>query len=110
MVLILAVAFIATTFTRRYNAGACLEWTIALLFSLYIFSFVVDLYPAVRTANGETGRRYRKRRGTPKQGAGSRFVAALKMENGRANGHGHGHGHSRNGSGHRGLNRVQNNF
>jgi len=42
---LLAVGFVATTWTRRYNAGAVLEWVIALIFSLYIFSFAVDLYP-----------------------------------------------------------------
>jgi hypothetical protein len=30
----------------NYDAGAVLEWTIAFIFSFYVFSFVVDLYPA----------------------------------------------------------------
>ncbi|KAH6840891.1 Frag1/DRAM/Sfk1 family-domain-containing protein [Chaetomium sp. MPI-CAGE-AT-0009] len=46
---LLAIAFVACTFTRHYNAGAGLEWVIALIFSFYVFSFYVDLYPAAAT-------------------------------------------------------------
>jgi uncharacterized Tic20 family protein len=53
VVVALAVAFAACTFSRRYNAGACLEWAIAFLFSLYVFSFCVDLWPATHTRDGE---------------------------------------------------------
>jgi amino acid transporter len=53
VVVILAIAYIACTFTGKYNQGAVLEWAIAFLFSLYIFSFVVDLWPAVRTGRGQ---------------------------------------------------------
>jgi hypothetical protein len=45
----LAIAFVATTWTKHFDAGATIEWTIAFIFSFYIFSFVVDLYPAVHT-------------------------------------------------------------
>jgi len=47
----LAIAFVACTFTGNYNPGAVLEWTIAFIFSFYVFSFYVDLYPAVKTKN-----------------------------------------------------------
>lgn len=43
---ILAVAFVVCTFTGHTNAGAVLEWTVAFIFSFYIFSFCVDLWPA----------------------------------------------------------------
>jgi hypothetical protein len=46
---LLAIAFVACTFTRNYNAGAVLEWVIAFIFSAYVFSFYVDLYPAAAT-------------------------------------------------------------
>ncbi|KAK3378042.1 Frag1/DRAM/Sfk1 family-domain-containing protein [Podospora didyma] len=53
--ILLAIAFVSCTFTAHYNAGAVLEWVIAFIFSFYVFSFYVDLYPAVRTKNGTTG-------------------------------------------------------
>ncbi|KAJ4388975.1 hypothetical protein N0V93_006437 [Gnomoniopsis smithogilvyi] len=34
------------------NIGAILEWVIAVVFSFYVFSFYVDLYPAVYTKHG----------------------------------------------------------
>jgi hypothetical protein len=49
LAILLAIAFISTTFTRHYDAGAILEWSIAFVFSFYVFSFAVDLYPAART-------------------------------------------------------------
>ncbi|KAI0012855.1 Frag1/DRAM/Sfk1 family-domain-containing protein [Xylariaceae sp. FL0662B] len=48
---ILAIAFIATNFRGMYNPAAVLEWIIAFIFSFYVFSFFVDLYPAVATRN-----------------------------------------------------------
>ncbi|KAK3680700.1 Frag1/DRAM/Sfk1 family-domain-containing protein [Podospora appendiculata] len=47
--IVLAIAFVSCTFTSHYNAGAVLEWAIAIIFSFYVFSFYVDLYPAVYT-------------------------------------------------------------
>ncbi|KAJ9142614.1 FK506 suppressor Sfk1 [Pleurostoma richardsiae] len=49
---LLAVAFVSCTWTDHYNAGAIFEWVIAFIFSLYVFSFYVDLYPAVYTRHG----------------------------------------------------------
>lgn len=45
----LAIAFVSCTFTKNYNPGAVLEWIIAFIFSAYVFSFYVDLYPAAAT-------------------------------------------------------------
>ncbi|KAK0739256.1 Frag1/DRAM/Sfk1 family-domain-containing protein [Apiosordaria backusii] len=47
--ILLAIAFVSCTFTKHYNAGAVLEWIIAFIFSAYVFSFVVDLWPAIKT-------------------------------------------------------------
>lgn len=38
-----------TNFRKAQNAAAVLEWVIAFIFSFYVFSFYVDLFPAVRT-------------------------------------------------------------
>lgn len=44
---------------HRRNAAAVLEWVIALVFTFYVLSFVIDLLPSVRTRNhipqGEKG-------------------------------------------------------
>lgn len=66
--ILLAVAFVSCTFTKNYNAGAILEWIIAFIFSAYVFSFYVDLYPAVKTKGGyhtgsATGAKYKGARG-----------------------------------------------
>jgi Frag1/DRAM/Sfk1 family len=45
----LAIAFGTTTFTHRRNVAAILEWVIALIFTGYIISFILDLLPSVRT-------------------------------------------------------------
>lgn len=48
----LAVPFVVLTALGIYNPAAILEWVIALVFSFYVFSFYVDLYPAVYTKHG----------------------------------------------------------
>ncbi|OTB05822.1 hypothetical protein M426DRAFT_319502 [Hypoxylon sp. CI-4A] len=52
----LAIGFAVTNFRGDYNTAAILEWTIAFVFSFYIFSFYVDLYPAVATRNSPFAR------------------------------------------------------
>ncbi|KAF9881311.1 frag1 dram sfk1 family protein [Colletotrichum karsti] len=47
--LVLAIAFVTCNFRKMYNAAAILEWVVAFVFSFYVWSFMVDLYPAVRT-------------------------------------------------------------
>jgi hypothetical protein len=46
--LCLSIGFVCTNFSNHTNPAAGLEWTIAFIFSFYVFSFVVDLYPASR--------------------------------------------------------------
>lgn len=48
----LAIPFVVLTKLGIYNPAAVLEWVIALVFSFYVFSFYVDLYPAVYTKHG----------------------------------------------------------
>jgi hypothetical protein len=50
--LALAIGFVVTNFRKDYNHAAILEWVVAVVFSFYVFSFVVDLWPAVATRNG----------------------------------------------------------
>lgn len=45
----LAVAFAVTQRVRARNAAAIIEWVIALIFTFYVFSFFIDLYPAIYT-------------------------------------------------------------
>ncbi|KAL2268622.1 hypothetical protein VTJ83DRAFT_3468 [Remersonia thermophila] len=47
--LVLAAGFIACLWTSRFDAGAVLEWIIAVIFSAYLLSFAMDLYPAAGT-------------------------------------------------------------
>ncbi|KAH7166229.1 Frag1/DRAM/Sfk1 [Dactylonectria macrodidyma] len=47
----LCVAFAACSLTKNRNSAAVLEWIISFIFTFYVFSFVIDLYPAVRTKN-----------------------------------------------------------
>ncbi|KAI0024363.1 hypothetical protein F4780DRAFT_796208 [Xylariomycetidae sp. FL0641] len=50
--LCLAIAFAVANFRDAWNVAAILEWTVSFIFSFYIFSFMIDLYPAVATRNG----------------------------------------------------------
>lgn len=45
----LAVCFVGTGWTHHKNEAAVFEWVIALLFTFYVLSFVIDLLPSVRT-------------------------------------------------------------
>ncbi|KAI0852236.1 Frag1/DRAM/Sfk1 family-domain-containing protein [Daldinia vernicosa] len=45
----LAIAFGVINFGGDHNKSAIIEWVIALIFSFYVFSFYVDLYPATTT-------------------------------------------------------------
>ncbi|KAI1335184.1 Frag1/DRAM/Sfk1 family-domain-containing protein [Xylariaceae sp. FL0016] len=53
--LVLAIAFAVCNFRKMYNPAAVLEWVIAFIFSFYVFSFIIDLYPAVATRHGVSG-------------------------------------------------------
>ncbi|KAK4155444.1 Frag1/DRAM/Sfk1 family-domain-containing protein [Chaetomidium leptoderma] len=65
--ILLAIAFASCTFTKHYNAGAVLEWVIAFIFSAYVFSFYVDLYPAAAT---KQQRQQQEQMSAMKNGAG----------------------------------------
>ncbi|CAM1508488.1 Fc.00g053360.m01.CDS01 [Cosmosporella sp. VM-42] len=54
----LAVAFASCSFNKKQNAAAVIEWIVALIFSFYVFSFIIDLWPAMHTKSSET--RFRK--------------------------------------------------
>ncbi len=45
----LAIAFGILTFTKHKNIAAYLEWVIAFIFTFYILSFIIDLWPARST-------------------------------------------------------------
>ncbi|KAB5575444.1 Frag1/DRAM/Sfk1 family-domain-containing protein [Coniochaeta sp. 2T2.1] len=51
----LAIAFGVCNFRKASNAAAVLEWAIAFIFSFYVFSFYVDLFPAVHTRHTGAG-------------------------------------------------------
>jgi hypothetical protein len=36
-------------FRDKFNAAGVLEWAIAFIFTFYVFSFFIDLIPAVHT-------------------------------------------------------------
>lgn len=46
---ILAIVFASTSWTRHRNVAACFEWAVAFIYTFYVFSFIVDLWPSVRT-------------------------------------------------------------
>ncbi|KAI8633088.1 hypothetical protein F5Y19DRAFT_287597 [Xylariaceae sp. FL1651] len=48
----LAIGFVVTNFRGDYDHAAILEWVIALIFTFYVVSFVIDLWPAVATRHG----------------------------------------------------------
>ncbi|RWA11226.1 hypothetical protein EKO27_g3862 [Xylaria grammica] len=51
--LALAIGFGVSSSRHNYNHAAILEWVVALIFSFYVFSFIIDLWPAVATRNGD---------------------------------------------------------
>ncbi|KAL9112430.1 MAG: hypothetical protein Q9227_003272 [Pyrenula ochraceoflavens] len=46
---VLAIVFVATNWTEKYNVAAVFEWVIAFIFTFYILSYIIDLLPSVRT-------------------------------------------------------------
>jgi hypothetical protein len=56
--LFLIIAFGVCSRVKKRNAAAILEWVISLIFTFYAVSFVIDLYPAVRTKSPDA--RYQK--------------------------------------------------
>ncbi|EXL79738.1 hypothetical protein FOPG_06500 [Fusarium oxysporum f. sp. conglutinans race 2 54008] len=56
--LFLIIAFGVCSRVKKRNAAAILEWVISFIFTFYAVSFVIDLYPAVRTKSPDA--RYQK--------------------------------------------------
>jgi len=50
---VLAIAFGVCNFRKIYNAAAVLEWAISFIFTFYVFSFFIDLLPAVHTKHSD---------------------------------------------------------
>ncbi|KAI0810702.1 hypothetical protein GGR55DRAFT_122763 [Xylaria sp. FL0064] len=50
--LALAIGFGVLSRRHDYNHAAILEWIIAVIFTFYVLSFVIDLWPAVATRHG----------------------------------------------------------
>jgi hypothetical protein len=46
---IMAVVFASTSWNGRRNVAAVFEWLIALIFTFYVLSFLLDLLPSVRS-------------------------------------------------------------
>lgn len=42
----MAIVFVVCTFKKNKNVGAVFEWIIALIFTFYVLTFFIDLYPA----------------------------------------------------------------
>jgi hypothetical protein len=47
--LFLCIAFASTSWTGYRNTAAVLEWIISFVFTFYVLSFAIDLWPAVKT-------------------------------------------------------------
>ncbi|KAI0502989.1 hypothetical protein F5B22DRAFT_579593 [Xylaria bambusicola] len=50
--LALAIGFGVLSKREDWNHAAILEWVIALIFTFYVASFIIDLWPAIRTRHG----------------------------------------------------------
>ncbi|KAK6376437.1 uncharacterized protein PV06_06011 [Exophiala oligosperma] len=48
---ILAICFASTSWTGNRNVAAVFEWIVALVFTFYILSFLLDLLPSVRSTH-----------------------------------------------------------
>ncbi|KAK4947792.1 hypothetical protein LTR10_013300 [Elasticomyces elasticus] len=48
---VLAVVFASTSYTGKPNVAAVFEWVVALVFTFYVLSFLLDLLPSVRTSH-----------------------------------------------------------
>jgi hypothetical protein len=77
----LAVVFAVMLFRHNNDVAGVLEWIIALIFTLYVVSFALDLWPATRTRG--PGKRFATRNGSGATGE-------EKLEDGLAVGGGRG--------------------
>jgi len=51
----LAIAFGITQHIDKWNASAVIEWVIALIYTFFVLSFVVDFFPSARTGTFHEG-------------------------------------------------------
>jgi len=49
----LAIAFVSASSTSTYNAAAVLEWVLAFVFGIYVFSYAIDLFPAAKSVKSK---------------------------------------------------------
>lgn len=47
----LAAVFVGTSWSHQRNVAAVFEWIVALVFTFYVLSFLLDLLPSVRSKN-----------------------------------------------------------
>ncbi|KAH0847981.1 hypothetical protein AYO21_03653 [Fonsecaea monophora] len=47
--IILAIVFATTSWNNHENVAAVFEWIVALIFTFYVLSFLLDLWPSVRS-------------------------------------------------------------
>jgi len=73
------IAFGVCSRTQHKDAAAILEWIISFIFTFYVFSFVIDLYPAVHTR--EPAARFTKRE-NQRDGSLSNDSRDVEMTNG----------------------------
>jgi len=91
--IILAVCFGVLTFKNHQQQAAVFEWVIALIFTFWVLSFLVDLLPAMRNWHHSGA-------GAPQiemgEGSGGMHVVddngpSQSYSNGYGNGHSNGH-------------------
>ncbi|KAK6952263.1 hypothetical protein Daesc_006798 [Daldinia eschscholtzii] len=96
--LALAIAFGVINFRGNHNTSAILEWIIAFIFSFYVFSFYIDLYPAISTRNnphpiGDPARRMEETYYATHPSVAPQQRQTEDSQRTLTDGHGHGHGH-----------------
>jgi uncharacterized membrane protein YhaH (DUF805 family) len=64
----LAIAFGVTQFKKEYNASAIIEWIVALVYIIYVWSFIIDFLPATHTRQPENRFPVVKRNHDPEAG------------------------------------------
>ena len=47
----LAIVYASTAWTHHQNVAAVFEWIVALIFTAYVLSFLLDLLPSVKTTH-----------------------------------------------------------
>ncbi|KAL5598863.1 hypothetical protein BROUX41_003816 [Berkeleyomyces rouxiae] len=76
----LAITFGVLARQDEYDAAAVLEWIIAIIFTFYVFSYVMDLWPAVHTKKPEM--RYKRSAQGQSESPDSTSISPQAMEEG----------------------------